>query len=622
MAIHFGGSKGADKKIVVGQLRRTQLITTFGSGAIADMPSCSVIIAATNYWNENSPVLHEPNLEKLLKVNCFKQPYVSANPDNDNTPDIPAFRFPIMHFCPGCGKLMPYWAFGNGNGKKCSCGKNIVPSRFIAACINGHLEDFPYRWWVCYGNYSNCPEGAKNDKLSVSFSDNTGGLDSVVIRCNACEKKCTRSMAGSMSKDALKGYHCRGKRPWIGMESQYDDPEPCNAPMRALQRGASNVYFAETASALTIPPWSNRLHQEVDAVWDNKIEFLINSGTSDEIFKKTIIPFLFGDLISTNLYSVDAILEVIKTKSTIDQEETYSKQNLLEDEYHVFLMRNYEQKDDLQFRIESTEVSDYLSDFIDDVIMVKRLREILALKGFRRIYPEAPKAEDEKFIGYHMNNDCIPLSATELNWLPGIEMLGEGIFIRLNEAKVQNWEATHFQRYSKMAQRLEQSNLDCCNFTPRYVLLHTLSHLLIRQLSLECGYSGASIKERIYSTYPDSTLNMAGILLYTSSSDSDGSLGGLVRKGTTQEFENTFRNMLQEASWCSSDPVCIESMAQGYDSLNYAACHACTLLPETCCEMRNCLLDRGAIVGTLKDRSIGFFSSLLYGDTDNGRNDS
>ena len=90
-----------------------------------------------------------------------------------------------------------------------------------------------------------------------------------------------------------------------------------------------------------------------------------------------------------------------------------------------------------------------------------------------------------------------------------------------------------------------------------------------------------------------------------------GSLGGLVRNALPEQFELVFRNMLQEASWCSSDPICIESKAQGYDSLNYAACHACTLLPETSCEMRNCLLDRGAVVGSLLDRKRGFFGDLF-----------
>lgn len=148
--------------------------------------------------------------------------------------------------------------------------------------------------------------------------------------------------------------------------------------------------------------------------------------------------------------------------------------------------------------------------------------------------------------------------------------------------------------------------------SPRYILLHTLSHLLIRQLSLDCGYSGAALKERIYSTVISSGLPMAGILLYTSSTDSDGSLGGLVRMGRPENFEEIIRKMLQEASWCSSDPICIDSLGQGYGGLNYAACHACTLLPETSCELRNCLLDRASIIGTLNHRELGYLSKLIW----------
>ena len=120
-----------------------------------------------------------------------------------------------------------------------------------------------------------------------------------------------------------------------------------------------------------------------------------------------------------------------------------------------------------------------------------------------------------------------------------------------------------------------------------------------------------TIKERIYSVFPNSNVNMCGILLYTSTTDSDGSLGGLVRMGTSNNFELIFRNMLQEASWCSSDPICMQSRAQGLDSLNYAACHACTLLPETSCVMRNCLLDRTTVIGELDKNGCGFFEALL-----------
>lgn len=610
--IHFGsGNKKSKPKKMVGRLRKTQLVTTFGSGAIVDMPDYSVIMAGTNYWKTESPTLHEPNLEKLLKKSLFKEPFVSDSQDIDPKPDVPAFRFPYYHFCPDkdCGRLMPFWEFGDEKDRTCSKGhqkKNIVPSRFVIGCVNGHLEDFPYDWWVHKGDFSECPAEKRNNSLRISFSDRTGGLDSIVIRCAACGK--TRSMAGSMGKDSLKGYRCHGRRPWLGRRKEYNDPQACSCQMRVLQRGASNVYFPVTASALTIPPHSTKIQQELSSKWDS-IESILASNP-EEIIIKNVVQAVFHSLLTQNICTLDELVEEVKRKHNGSGGD-YSNRNLKEDEYRVFCMGDYENENDLQFRIARADVPDILTDFIEDIVLVKRLREVLALRGFRRIYPKAPTANDECFVGYHHEGDCVPLSDFEQNWLPAIEMLGEGVFIRLKEDRLTKWESEFGDTYIPMRERLEISNVGCENFSPRYVLLHTLSHLLIRQLSLECGYSGASIKERIYSTYPDSAVSMAGILLYTSSSDSDGSLGGLVRKGLPDSFESIFRNMLQEASWCSSDPICIESKAQGYDSLNYAACHACALLPETSCEMRNCLLDRAAITGTLTDRDRGLFGSLL-----------
>lgn len=609
--LHFGSNVNkATPKKVVGKLRKTQLITTFGNGAIVDMPDYSVIMAGSNYWKDRSPILHEPNLEKLLKVSHFKEPYVSDTQDDEMTPDVPAFRFPYYHFCPGCGRLMPYWGFGDATDRSCAQGhpkRNIVPSRFIVACTNGHLEDFPYEWWVHYGDFSECPADKGRDALRISFSDKTGGLDSIVIECTACKKR--RTMAGSMSKDALRGYSCHGRRPWLGRKKEYNDPESCTAPLRALQRGASNVYFAMTASALTIPPWSSKVQQEISLNWE-RVEPVL-AGNPDDNTLKVVVQAVFQPFLAMGTCAVDELISELWKRYNGGSNGEYTRQNLLEDEYRVFCMGDYDRPDDVEFRIARANVPEFLDDYVEDVILAKRLREVMALRGFRRITPEQPSPDDDRFKGYHLAGDCVPLSDVELNWLPAIEMLGEGLFIKIKEDALQAWEQLFEEEYAPMRKRLESSNVGCNNFSARYVLLHTLSHLLIRQLSLECGYSGASIKERIYSSYPESDVKMAGILLYTSSSDSDGSLGGLVRKGLPESFEMIFRNMLQEASWCSSDPICIESHAQGYDSLNFAACHACTLLPETSCEMRNCLLDRAAVVGTPENREKGLFGSLL-----------
>lgn len=600
-------------KKVVGNLRRSQLITTFGTGSIVDMPDYSVIMASTKYWNVKSPVIHEENLERLLNVSGFHVPYTDDSLGDTKGRDIPAMRFPVMHFCPKCGRLMPYWAFGKDEGNKCgTCGRKLVPSRFLVACINGHMEDFPYSWWVHKADFSNCPYNKKRDNLTIEFSDSTGGLDSIVIKCTTCGAK--RTMAGCMNPDALRGYHCNGIKPWYYRDDpEYREAADCNASMRGLQRGASNVYFSVTASALTVPPASKRINQEIAAKWD-LIKGLLNMNPEDAVLDGMLLATFNESLIAPGLASLDEIRDLVRKRVAADQiDEEYTQQKLLEDEYKIFCNGNYSEDDDLQFRTEQAEIPDRLDDYLEDVVLVKRLREVMALRGFTRISPDKPDPTLDKFQGVY-DRDYVPLAEPVPNWLPGIEMKGEGLFIRLKESAVAEWEAANEHEYEAMYHRMQNSIVRCQNFSPRYVLIHTLAHLLIRQLTVECGYSGAAIKERIYSTYPESDKEMCGILLYTSTSDSDGSLGGLVRQGEPDSLGRIFWNMLQEASWCSSDPVCIESKAQGLDSLNYAACHACTLLPETSCVMRNCLLDRASIIGELNKTGRGYFEPLIRHD--------
>ena len=143
-------------------------------------------------------------------------------------------------------------------------------------------------------------------------------------------------------------------------------------------------------------------------------------------------------------------------------------------------------------------------------------------------------------------------------------------------------------------------------------MLHTFSHCLITTLSNESGYSNASIRERIYCPkYLGENSGIAGILIYTASGDSEGSLGGLVRQGLPGKIESIIQRALNEAKWCASDPVCIQSPGQGQDGCNLAACHNCALIPETSCENKNMLLDRGVLIGTLDNPSVGFFSEIF-----------
>ena len=578
----IGRKSAGDGSKQVGKLRRAQLVTTFGPGAMVDLPDMAVIVGSTDHWSPICKTISDRNLEILLGVKEFKEPVGKYASDADCT--IPVRRFPNWHYCPKCGKLAQYWTISDTDKKTCSdCGIALIPSRFVAACENGHLEDFPYRWWVHRGK--DC--GSKSP-LRISFKKETRGIEGILIQCPDCQA--SRTMAGCTSPDALNGHKCFGHRPWIGNKIDDDDPDPCLCNMQVIQRTAANAYYPITVSALTIPPTASSV---VERHW-TQIQALIDLGLNSTVFRNVLKAQLAEeDLTESDL---DEIIFEIELKGSSAGNAEVTQQRIYQSEYHALASDNH---NGIQFRTKHVSVPRGYEDLIEDVVLVKRLREIMVLEGFRRISPE-PSG---------MSKEMTPLSKERLNWLPGIELLGEGVFIKLNQSAIDEWITRIGNRYDRMERRLAKSNVRCENFSPQYVLLHTLSHALIRQLAMECGYTASSISERIYSTYRADNRKMSGILLYTSSSDSDGSLGGLVRRGRPENLKNTLDDALSSATWCSSDPLCVESYEQGYKSLNYAACHACSLLPETSCEMRNCLLDRVSLMGTPDEPELGFFSN-------------
>ena len=140
----------------------------------------------------------------------------------------------------------------------------------------------------------------------------------------------------------------------------------------------------------------------------------------------------------------------------------------------------------------------------------------------------------------------------------------------------------------------------------RFVMVHTFSHLLMRQLCYESGYGSASVRERLY-VFDDKV----GLLIYTADGDSEGSLGGLVRQGRNDRLGQTITSALERATWCSNDPICREVPEHGFEKLDLAACHACALVPETSCSQLNALLDRELVVGESTSGVRGFFTNYL-----------
>jgi hypothetical protein len=246
--------------------------------------------------------------------------------------------------------------------------------------------------------------------------------------------------------------------------------------------------------------------------------------------------------------------------------------------------------------------------YLGSVVLARRLREVRAHVGFTRVKPPSTAFQAPVHRLGRLYGKALP-------WLPAIELRGEGIFVRFDTETIRAWEtsAPVMARVEtlprKRSENAAENEEEDRRKSPRFLLLHSFAHALMRQLSLACGYSSSALRERLYVGF--GSRDMAGVLIHTGSADSEGTLGGLVRQGREERLENTIREMLVAASWCSSDPLCITGAVTLSSPENLAACHACLLAPETSCQHFNLLLDRALLVGTPEDAKVGYFHELL-----------
>ena len=230
-----------------------------------------------------------------------------------------------------------------------------------------------------------------------------------------------------------------------------------------------------------------------------------------------------------------------------------------------------------------------MAGLVGHLVRVERLREVRVLTGFTRL---TARGQEKRA------REPARLSAGKKNWLPAVEVFGEGIFVALDLARLREWEARApvRARVADLNAQLERAAkarggtpMAPWPLTARHILIHTLSHAVIDRLSLDCGYSSSSVRERLYTGHEGS--DMAGFLIYTSAAGADGTLGGLSREGRAERFGATLRKAIDDTRWCSSDPLCSDGLAALFDSGNHAACHAWSFLPETACEHFNQYLD-------------------------------
>ena len=604
-------------------MRRSALIGPWGVGALVPFPNDeSLMIAGLDMWryNDATPfVIKDERLQRRLGVQELRWPpdFRENNADPKNCfLTIPAVRFPTWHYCPFCGTMQKTTLYQQQpecdcypwpNGRKCNPSfrykRKLIPERFIVICPDGHIDDFPVAEWLHHGS------GHSYNPAACRIRRSTGGasasLSGVFYECSCGAK---RSIAGATMPGALAkiGYKCRGAKPWLGIEE--DSENICgNDEVRVVLRGATNVWFADTRSSIYIPTDDEQTAKKIIAILDKFFDVVSSSRVNGE-WNRDFIDMLAqqGQVDPDELYKAfirrDEGLEGI---SDVTEEMTEDAYRLAE--YKVLTKSSG--SDAQRFHSRNYPITFYdpsISKYFKSIALVHKLQETRAFVGFSRAEPkEMPISERKKML--RLGDD---------SWLPAIQVQGEGIFFEFNKETLEKWarKPAVLGRLQNLQGAYKRSRFGANSLgvlRPEFVLIHTFAHLLINQLSFECGYGSSSIRERIYCEKTDNEYGMYGVLIYTASGDSEGSLGGLVRQGAKGHIEDTIRDAIRNAAWCSSDPVCIQSLGQGPESCNLAACHNCALLPETCCECGNRLLDRGTVVGTLEDRSIGFFAEIL-----------
>lgn len=613
--------------------RQSQLITTFGPGAMVDLPTRSVLIGGLDRWfapKDTYTQIDEPSLARYLE-NWLRErgridegrtlrlltPPLSAGARSGDLPGVDVTVFPTWFVCERVeapkigeqerrGRRLVRWQdldpaggrrrYQHEDGKK----DDVMPLRFVGACVEGHLQDIDWRWLLHSGEPCQEPMWLIEEGTSASLSD----LE-IVCGCNRTLSLRDATKPGRLGK-------CQGRQPWLSA----DACEPCAENLRLLTRSAINAYFPQTVSVISLPVEEDAL---VAIVRRHLADLASVESAADVGQARRFNSALRMDLEGYSDADVFERLKVVKDRVALDASTNprvlefdilaSGRQTIGVNEPGARLYAETLSRD------EWFEPISRSLDAVRDVVAVHRLREVMCLYGFTRFEP-APTAADSELEDIQLAVRGAPI-AQSADWLPAIEQFGEGIFVTFDPAAVDGWldrEAVgqrlavlhegflaHQRKYPGSAEQRFPGG--------QYILLHSLAHALITEIALECGYPASSLKERIYA-FPASSGCAAryGLLIYAAATGAQGTLGGLVARANA--FARTVDRALERLTICSNDPVCADhepGSAVDERALLGAACHGCLLIAETSCERRNNFLDRALLVETMAANGSQFF---------------
>lgn len=604
-------------------LRSGQTVTTFGPGAMIDLPDSAVIVGGLEFWNydakELKPKIEEPRLLASIRQHFERmewsppqylfRPPVERDFGHGFSPHIVGWEFPewfmVQKSEPTVGQvkrrrmvpkalLEKKAKFRDDSGKFLS----VVPIRFVRACNRGHCDDIDWRAFVHGGEESQCMQ-----PLYIEERGSSGTLADTWIVCG-CGVERSMSQAAKRDFDSLGP--CSGRRPWLGAASN----ERCGLPSRLLIRSASNAYFPQLLSVISIPDSGSELATLIGKLWEKGLKGVAAEGGVTLSQVRQFIPDIGAALEPFSDEEVTKAIAVFQGAADSDSVRPVKSVEL------EALTRAEEEtgfdEPDGDFFARELDPAQWKTGApwmkgIRRIVLVHRLREVVAQLAFTRFESITPSLSGE-YDELALQVEPAVLSRNE-NWLPATENRGEGIFLQFDSEEIQSWAGR--ERTKGRAALLESGfhekfskgdNVREFHGAPFY-MVHSFSHLLINQISLECGYPSSSLRERIYAEN-----GVFGILIYTGSPDAEGTLGGLVQAGW--RISGIVFRALQSARLCSNDPVCSaqEPNPDTQRELLGAACHGCLLIAETSCEQRNCFLDRSLVVDAMNNAEAHFFS--------------
>jgi hypothetical protein len=616
-------SKSDTPKRPDGQIRQSQMISMYGPGAMVDLVDRAVVIGGLEHWSygaDGYKALDEPRLRRSLvprlkaldpNLDLASHGYFRLAPAcdlRDASPKVGvrALEFPRWFVCQGCRRLAragdAFEIHKERYRHQCERNKwaHAVPVRFVAACRRGHLTDFP---WIPFAHQDKIC-----DRPELYLHEGaTGDVARILVQCRNCD-----APARPLSQATVLPFPCNGDRPWLGGKAAN---ETCDHQLKLLVRTASDAYFAQSVTALRLPepdpdPLALKLREK--DVWD----ILQHVTSLDQLRTFAVIPRIASAIEGVSLDCVLAMIEAERTAERGKVERplrTVEYERLTQAPEEVPGALAPQGSEFAAFEIPAARAN--LPRGLARLVVVPELREVKVQLSFSRFASLSADLQGEyDFSRAKVRPAVLTLPTGNEKWLPAAEVRGEGIFFELDLDAVVAWEEEReaVRERAEALHRAFQSDSQGGDFPGiRFYLLHSLSHLLLTAISLECGYAASSIRERIYCEPATSKDNkgMAGVLLSTGTTGAEGTLGGLVEEG--RRLRHHLREAWDLGRLCSNDPVCAahNPLAEGSDRrLEGAACHGCLYVAESSCERFNRFLDRALVVPTIgNDPTLAFF---------------